>query len=464
MRLSRALASLLLIPLVLSGCPDRTISSVKTTQEGEVKKDIPVSADVDILFVIDSSASTTDKQTVFAANFPKFVQALDAFPTGRPNIHIGVVSTTVDIHTPGFGPGCPSPAPNDDGLLQNTPRVAGCTPPNGRFLSDIKNATGTRTTNYAGSLESSLSCIAQLGATGCGFEAPLEAMKRALDGSRPENAGFLREGAFLAVVILTDEDDCSVKDPAIFALPATQVGAGDFRCQPLFAYRCDTPISATAGGSYANCRVRTDSYLQDPAIYAQFLSTVKPAGKSVVALIAGDPKPNITTGPLGMQQLALQPSCMATINGNLALGRPALRLAEFIKPFGDHGLFRTVCQSDYSQTLTEVGKLLFKAISPCLEGALDVADVDPANPGVQPDCTVSDIQNPDTTHEHETQMDTCHMTDPTTPAGGGARPCWWVAPNAASCATDSKLELHIERSSPPTPGTAVRVACATAPT
>ena len=108
-------------------------------------------------------------------------------------------------------------------------------------------------------------------------------MKRALDGSRPENAGFLREGAFLAVVILTDEDDCSVKDPAIFALPATQVGAGDFRCQPLFAYRCDTPISATAGGSYANCRVRTDSYLQDPAIYAQFLSTVKPAGKSVVA-------------------------------------------------------------------------------------------------------------------------------------------------------------------------------------
>ena len=127
MRLSRALASLLLIPLVLSGCPDRTISSVKTTQEGEVKKDIPVSADVDILFVIDSSASTTDKQTVFAANFPKFVQALDAFPTGRPNIHIGVVSTTVDIHTPGFGPGCPSPAPNDDGLLQNTPRVAGCT-------------------------------------------------------------------------------------------------------------------------------------------------------------------------------------------------------------------------------------------------------------------------------------------------------------------------------------------------
>ncbi len=454
----------LLALLILTGCPDRTISAVNPQPQGEIKKDIPVSADIDVLFVIDNSVSTEDKQTVFAANFPKFVAALDAFPTGRPNLHIGVVSTTVDIGAQGFG-GCPSPNTVEDGRLQNTARVAGCTPPTGRFLSDIKNTAGTRTTNYAGTLDTALSCIALLGTTGCGFEAPLEAMKRALDGSRPENSGFLREGAFLAVVILTDEDDCSVKDPAIFALPADQVGPGDLRCQPLFAYKCDTPISPTMPGSYTNCTVRTDSYLQDPALYAQFLSTVKPPGRSVVALIAGDPTTNIAVGPITspiMQPLALEPSCSATINGNPAIGRPALRLQDFLAPFGDHGLFRTICQPDYSQALTDIGTLLFNAISPCLDGNLDTRDGDLGNPGLQPDCDVSDVVTDDAGDEAETPMHACAMSDPTTVAPTATFPCWWVSTDPAACMTPTSLELHVERGGmAPAPGTDVRVACAT---
>src|SRR5512140_2656116 len=164
---------------LLAGCPDRSISKVEPQQQGAVTKKIPVSADIDILFVIDNSASTSDKQTVFAANFPQFVAALDAFPTGRPNLHIGVVTTTVDIGVPGFGPGCPSPDPNDNGLLVNAPRVAtGGSGAPGRCISDVKNGTGGRTVNYSGTLADTFSCIAQVGATGCGFEAPLEAMKR----------------------------------------------------------------------------------------------------------------------------------------------------------------------------------------------------------------------------------------------------------------------------------------------
>src|SRR5262249_45185594 len=87
--------------LLLAGCPDRSIAEVSPVQGGSVKKSIPVSADIDILFVIDNSSSTLDKQTVFAQNFPRFVQALDAFPQGRPNLHIGVVNTTVDIGAQG---------------------------------------------------------------------------------------------------------------------------------------------------------------------------------------------------------------------------------------------------------------------------------------------------------------------------------------------------------------------------
>ncbi len=190
-----------------------------------VTKRVITTNKLDILFVVDNSSSTIDKQTVFAANFPRFVQALDAFPAGRPDLHVGVVDTTVDIGAPGFSngaAGCPSPDPGDDGLLQNTARIAGCSAPTGQYIVDGAGSDGTRSTNYTGTLDQALSCIAQIGDTGCGFEAPLEAMQRALDGSRPENAGFVRADADLAVVIITDEDDCSVADNSIFRCPTAR--------------------------------------------------------------------------------------------------------------------------------------------------------------------------------------------------------------------------------------------------
>ena len=148
---------------LLGGCPDRSLSAVDPQQQGATIKDIPVSADIDVLFVIDNSASTSDKQALFAQNFPKFVQALDAFPTGRPNLHVAVIDTTVDIGVQGYGPSCPSPDPADNGVFQVAPRVAGCTPPTGKFITDIKSADGTRQVNYSGTLDSALSCIAQIG-------------------------------------------------------------------------------------------------------------------------------------------------------------------------------------------------------------------------------------------------------------------------------------------------------------
>ncbi|HEX7837117.1 MAG TPA: hypothetical protein VF469_06610 [Kofleriaceae bacterium] len=480
----RACQFALLVPF-LAGCPDRPTSELDPTQNGTVTKKIPVSANIDILFVIDNSASTLDKQTVFSQNFPKFVQALDAFPTGRPNLHIGVIDTTVDIATQGYAngsTGCPSPDPRDNGVLQNTPRITGCSPPNGQFISDIKNPDGSRTMNYTGPLEDTLSCIALIGADGCGFEAQLEAMKRALDGSRLENAGFIRNGAYLGVIILTDEDDASVKDHKVFSLPDAMVGGhNDYRVQPLYAYQCATPISSSAGGTYAGCTPRTDSYLQDPHYYSQFLTSVKDPGQIIVAAIAAPPPglhtndnppqtanaSNIATGPLllngNTQSLALLPSCSATINGNPAIGRPGVRLANFVHQFGDRGRFYTICQGDYSAALTDIGKTLFNAISPCLEGPIDPTDADPTNPGTQLQCTVSDVQVDDKTGANSTVIPRCKMQDATTPAAASSS-CWWVNNNPVACpAPDTGFELELVRAQPPAPGTNVVVECALTP-
>jgi hypothetical protein len=289
-------------------------------------------------------------------------------------------------------------------------------------------------------------------------------MKRALDGSHAENAGFLRSAAFLAVVILTDEDDCSA-EPALFSQPADAVGRDDFRCAQT-AYLCDRPISPSAPGTYSGCRVRHDGFQRDPRTYAQFLSTVKDPSRVAVALIAGDAATTIATGALTMpfrQDLALLPTCSATINGAFAIGRPAPRLHEFLDAFGDRGLFSEVCQSDYSQAVADIGELLFRAVSPCLEGELDVSDADPANPGLQPDCTVSELQDPDTAAEVETVIPRCPMAAADTPAPGALRACWWVKANPVACSTQTQLELHIERSGPPAPNSLVRVTCAATP-
>jgi hypothetical protein len=57
-----------------------------------------------------------------------------------------------------------------------------------------------------------LRCILPQGVSGCGFESQLESLQLALARSANENEddfGFLRAGAQLAVVIISDETDCS---------------------------------------------------------------------------------------------------------------------------------------------------------------------------------------------------------------------------------------------------------------
>jgi hypothetical protein len=422
-----------------------------------VVKRVLTSPNLDILFVIDNSNSTADKQSLFAANFASLAASLDAFPSGRPNLHIGVVSTTVGTGSDAdFGPSCPKVAPNDDGLLQNTPRIPGCMGPTGRFLDDIRS-TGGHTTNYPGTLPEAFSCIATLGTGGCGFEAPLEAMKRALDGSRPENAGFLRDDADLAVIILTDEDDCSVADPALFALDLAHVGTGDFRCQPLFAYDCDSPISGTAPGTYTNCHTHHGGYLKDPSSYVEFLHTIKDPSSVMVSVIAGDPSATIHTGSITnpfFQSLALLPSCHVDLSDGLAIGRPGIRLDDFRQQLGEQGGFQSVCQTDYSGALQQIGVGMFEMMSPCLSAAVDPTDVDASNPGLQPDCSVTEHQ---VGSQQAVLIPTCkinsyHMVDDDSPL-----PCWWV--DTSPACLSNRLELHVERTTAPPVGSYVEASC-----
>jgi hypothetical protein len=160
-----------------------------------------------------------------------------------------------------------------------------------------------------------------------------------------------------------------------------------------------------------------------------------------------------------MQSLALLPSCHTTINGQLAIGRPAIRIADFVSRFADNGLFSSVCKDDYSPTFDAIGQKLKEKVTPCIEGHLDTTDRDPANPGAQIDCSVIAIESPDAPDPIEHVMPTCTMTGPETPAPDQP-PCWWIQSNPAACTTPTGLELHFQPDPPPK-GSTFRVRCAT---
>jgi hypothetical protein len=325
--------------------------------------------DLDVLFVIDNSASTADNQAVLGENFTAMVTALDNLPAGRPNLHVGVVNTTVDLGVPTFNTeGCPSPDPDDNGLLRGTVGVgasAGCPTPSGNnYIVDLADGSG-RVTNYPSTaqLPDVMACIGAVGTEGCGFTAPLEAMKRALDGTNPANAGFLRDGAALLVVIVADRDDCSAA-PALFALADEPPSA--LRCAQ-YGYTCDQPISAMSPATYTGCVPRTGSYLYDAASYAAFLATIKNPAQTAVAVIAGDPASTITTGPrpspASSDALVVQPSCTATVNGTAGTSaQPADCIVSFASAFANEGFF-TVCSADYRPALTSAVGLGFQAMT-----------------------------------------------------------------------------------------------------
>jgi Cys-rich repeat protein len=311
---------------------------------------------VDILFVIDDSTDMLALQTALMDNFTSaFLATLEGELGGRPDLHIGVVSSDMGVGSNSIG-GC---AASDDGLLLSAATVQGCSPPTDRYIVDVA-AGGGRMTNYTGTISDAFRCIGSLGTTGCGFEQPLASMRRALDGSKPENAGFLRQDAALAVIILSSEDDCSAKNTAVFdpagASPTSTLGPmSGYRCFE-FGVRC-TPDQPRTAGAKSGCGVRTDSpYITNTADYVSFLTALKPPGRLAVVTLVPPPGPIAVSFDMTGMVYSLSPACPGGTTGN-----PAVRYAAFTQALGAAGQTGSVC-GDMAQNLTAAAKAVVKAM------------------------------------------------------------------------------------------------------
>lgn len=466
--LSSLLVSGLLVPTLvfgtlattLAGCPDREVAEVVPAQNREQEKEVPVqiNRNIDILFVIDNSGSMREEQDSLAANFDRFINVLNNIEGGLPNVHIGVVSTDIGAGTYGIM-GCSGNG--DNGILQNAPSGACNTPGPELFIKNISDDDGvTRVTNYTGDLAETFSCIAKLGTTGCGFEQPLEAVRRALNGSNAENNGFLRDDAFLAVIIISDEDDCSVEKVSMFD-SAPDLDSVDSNLGPLSSFRCfefgvvcepDMPRSA---GPRQNCVPREGSeFMYGVSEYADFLKSLKddPA-QIIVAGIIGNPngRPGDGVPPLIVGSKDGEPTLDASCSNASGDGEadPGIRLQSFLNSFPNRNTSTTICEDDLSEALTVIADLLAKVIgNPCIEGNLKLDSEG------QPECTVADVRFLNQDGQEESIIPKCN-------AGRDNVPCYYFEVDATRCAAatyPTQLTLVIERGNADVPSQTTVVA------
>ena len=220
---------------------------------------------LDVLFVVDNSVSMGDKQGILAHSVQAFVNRLvnprcldaqgkavatqptsgaEACPTGTreftpvKDMHLGAITSSLGAHG---GSVCATPSSATDHLddkaqLVATLRDAVPTYNDSGFLSF--DTTGTAGITSPATLTTQLSTmISAVGEHGCGYEATLEAMYRFLIDPKPpesvdlvaqmstptglnqtvldQRAAFLRPDSSLAIVILSDENDCSITDSGV---------------------------------------------------------------------------------------------------------------------------------------------------------------------------------------------------------------------------------------------------------
>jgi hypothetical protein len=348
---------------------------------------VPMTTKVDVLFVVDNSPSMNPIQAELKSAFPTFATALNAFPSkgAATSFHVGVVTTDLGSGPTSVGSNCK--VGGLGGRLQplGAAHDISCLPPTGgENFMDIDQIGGGNNLPAGQSFEQTFTCMASVGDTGCGFEHVLESPYKALSGGIPENAGFLRDDALLAVIWLTNEDDCSA-DPNtdLFAQANTQYGG-------LFSYRCTNygimcgnppmlmpygdsggPLSmcqgatAAVGGKlfevsrYINYFTQAGGVKANPGsvILASLAAPTAPVSSflgspTTYAPCAGPPSG--TTCAVLLNHSCIQPQNPA-INGD-----PAVRLAQVVESAPRH-FEASVCDASFATSLQAIADAILQA-------------------------------------------------------------------------------------------------------
>lgn len=317
---------------LLAGCDHVPQNAIESCQ-AEVHV---LPARTDILLVIDDSASMFEEQENLRDNLAAFVTAL-ADAAVPHDFQIGITTTDVVEYD---GRDHYRVEPPYDAYSWLVPYPAGrlvavnpdaLTDPAhvGDFLYDPDHGFGGSRILAAGQagLLQDFQANVMLGTHGASKEQPFHAAELALSDalSQGANAGFLRPGARLGVIILTDEDDCSEPAP---------------------------PFVATNNDECHDAIIKAEQ-LPVPTEFLTFLD----------GPIAGEQRHPVVAIIAGFDQGTLAPTGCAT-----SYEEPT-RLASLLDAMGPERSFRgSICDDEFGPSLQRIANLLVPQTVP-LDGA-----------------------------------------------------------------------------------------------
>jgi hypothetical protein len=389
-----------------AGCADTIVQVEDADRElcrrgGQCSRVMHAANKLDLLIMVDNSNSMRDEQAALAAELPRMMEALltgDLDGDGQPelapieDVHVGVVSSDMGlVGIPGIDQ---CTGVGDDGVLRTVEtNTDTCERSTESFLHyDADAASRADAANE-------ISCRALLGVNGCGFEQQLEAMLKALTPSSSDidfwseqgrtggvghgdtaNAGFLRndpsDPSLIAVVLITDEEDCSNRDPAFLDPRASTTGLNT---------RC-----------FHEGQLGAASKLHPVQRYIDGLRALRPGHDNLVffGLIAGVPPDAVSRQALAevdfssaaerdtfyealldhpkMQEVIDRRESEDLFDDNLvpvcdrgmdAIAYPARRMVEVARGFGSNAVVQSICQESFTSGIEPILQRMAAAFS-----------------------------------------------------------------------------------------------------
>jgi hypothetical protein len=336
---SRRTVAVVALAAALVACGNAPPGAVTKCQTSAV---VPGAVQTDILFVVDDSGSMKVHQENLARNFASFVTALDGAAV-KNDFQIGITTTSIDRN---FGTGATATLATT--FLASTSECAAGYPnagapyPAGALLAmdaaghQVLSGPGRILPATSPSLVTDFQRNVKVGFCGSSKEQGLRAARLAL--SEPllsgANAGLVRRGSRLAVVIVSDANDCS--DP------------GDAQGHPLV----DPP-------DVPGCQARAEAV----ADFVQFLR----------GPIGGETRDVVVATIAAVDPASLQPAACTVPNVTPAqtAENPAPRYVELAAAFGSKAALASVCDASFASALERIAGLIASQTVPLSETPAD---------------------------------------------------------------------------------------------
>jgi len=470
----------------LWACTSRTLETPDTIPSAVVVQKVTQKIDnnLDLLFMVDNSSSMQAMQQKLLAQLPAFMNILEGLPV-KPNLHVAVVSSDMGAKSDNVIPECSRYG--NQGQFQVAPEGA-CTTtitPGDNYISDVDGVA-----NFTADIADVFQCIAFLGSSGCGFEHQLASIDRALgaDGIGPppsQNAGFLRPDAYLGIVMLTNEDDCSAPDgTTIYSTNGYMQSVGNpdgpvtnYRCNggPRGGHLCQDnnpgsphtgyappplvpPADASGDPLMLQLSACKDNDSGSSALIpvSKFVSDIRalksdPDGQILVGEIIGPPTPygvawqhpDPSTAPASaLNELwpevmhscgaptdeVLNPDPSTTVVTDGSFGDPGVREQAFANGFRN-SLVGSICDTDYSQSMTAIAKKLGQLLQPpCITAKLQTDAMG------YPACSVTETLT-------DAAQNVTSLALPNCNENGDVAPCWTLEAGMNGC-TGQTLKIN----------------------